>query len=460
MEKAKPQSALQLEYIGEKLSHYFFGKAFPVQIALLVTLCYLLNQALVALLILSLLASFILIFYKNLAPIIPVLLMAVFPFRGFEAMENVLAFGALMPVVASLIARPFIHPIKFSKPGLLFYPLLLVSLALALGGVLRPENSFIYGLAQFISLGPTMLLIYTLFFYNLPAKNGFCIKKYLCYSLVCAGLTITAELYIFRNVLDKVGVVDVGWGNVNTAAAFLLLSIPACYYLIMKSKVILPLIPCLLLLYVGIILSNSDACLGISIFFTPFLLIYSLTVMRGLNRRIFFYSMALVIIAVVGIITSMLASYNFEQMLTELDVNVSSSGREVIYQEAITLFKENPLFGYGFSYKAQNTEGASLIQYNFHSTLFHAMATMGIFGVIAYGVYVITRFVILMRRCNPFSTAMLTAFIMFESYSMIDGCEINAIPLMCTVTVIITVAELVSKKGNESNALPLCKNNF
>ncbi len=459
MEKAQNNLAQKFNSFGELLSHYFYGKTFPMLIGLFMLLCYTAKATFLALLVLSLLTAFVLLFYKNLAPIFPMLFMAVFSLRNFDDLANIGTLLSLSPVVLALLARPFLHPVKLSKPGIMFFPLIGVCLAWALGGILRPEHNFLFGLPQFLSLGVAMLVIYLLFYYNLPKKESFCLKKYLCYSLLVGGLVITAELSLrayLHFVSHELG--SLGWGNVNTSATFLLLSIPACYYLIIKSRIIHPLILCLVLLYIGVLLSDSDGALAFLVVYTPFLILYTYRNVYRTKRKQFSYTFAIIAIVLATASIALISVYGLKGALELLQINASSSGREPIYLEAIELFKQNPIFGYGFHYKADITNGASLMQYNFHSTLFHAMATMGILGVLAYGVYVIARLFILMRKCSPFTTIMLVAFTMFESYSMIDCSEINAIPLMTTLTTIIVVVELVTKKDRLQTALPLTTN--
>ena len=92
--------------------------------------------------------------------------------------------------------------------------------------------------------------------------------------------------------------------------------------------------------------------------------------------------------------------------------------------------------------------------YNFHSVFFHVLATMGIMGIVAYIFYYIARFKILMETNTCFSLFITITFIMFECYAFIDTAEFNAIPLMSTLTVMITIVELTNKKSNDQ-ALPL-----
>ncbi len=458
MENSQAKTKFELEDIGEKLSHYFFGKTFPIQVGLIITLCYIAEATLVALAIISLLASFIFIFYKNVAPIIPLLLMVVMCFKDYSAMSGIIPYAILSPAIASFIARFFIHPIKWRIPGKLFLPLIFVSIAYALAGVTRDDYDFTFGIAYFLSLGPTMLVIYFFFSSNFDKRKNFCIKKYLCYCLMVTGLAMSFEIAFMRYVSAYGDWMELGWGNVNGCAAFLLLAIPACYYLIMNSRVIIPLLLCLLLLYAGLLISGSDAALGFGLIYSPFLLLYTYRHLYRTKRKLFTYSVALIIIAVATIIIALVSIYTYEGMLALLQIDSSSSGRVPIYEKALELFRENPIFGYGFQYAEEGTTPSSIRLYNFHSTFFHVLATMGLFGLLAYTFYFVMRFIILMKKYSPFTMTMLTAFIMFENYAMVDTGEFNAIPLMSAITVMLAVVEWATKKDNATSALPLATN--
>ncbi len=449
-----------LNIIGEKVSNYFYGTAFPIQIGLLVVLCYIIKLPLIALSLIVLSATLIFLCCKNLAPIFPLLFMVLLAFNSYEPFNELTAYLIILPAGIALVARFFIHPVKWQRPSLLLYALLAVTLAFALGGLTSNDYNPKLAIAYLISLGPVMIIIYLLFSNNIIKIKDFDVKKYLCLTILIAGLAISAEIAYLRYVAKQERWIELGWANVNACAGFLLLAIPACYYLTVKSKATAPLIICLLCLYFGMLISGSDAAFCIAIAYSPFLLLYTFTHVYGIKRKILGYSAFIIILGVAVAILIYASKYSFNELLGLLQLDSNDSGRNEIYMKAIELFRKNPIFGAGFSYTDEWTQISPVRLYNFHSTFFHTLATMGIFGVVAYGFYVFIRFFILMKKNTSFTTIMLIAFIMFESYAMVDTGEFNAIPLMCTVTVIITVAEWSTKKENMSCELPLATYNY
>ena len=81
-----------------------------------------------------------------------------------------------------------------------------------------------------------------------------------------------------------------------------------------------------------------------------------------------------------------------------LDRGFGTSGRDVLYKEAIELFKAHPLFGVGRGYLGPNYKLNSVGVYWFHSTVLQVAATMGIVGLAAYAYYYYVRFAILFKN--------------------------------------------------------------
>jgi O-antigen ligase len=172
---------------------------------------------------------------------------------------------------------------------------------------------------------------------------------------------------------------------------------------------------------------------------------------RKAFTRTTFIALAIIIIALIILVSS----YTYENILLELKMFFSASSRIELYEEAIDLFAKYPIFGVGLGYMGEAIiETSGLVLYNFHSVILHVMATMGVFGIIVYLIYYIVRFKILMHSGSTSSLFLTIAFIMFECYALIDTAEFNAIPLMTTLTVMITVVECANKQKSNAVALP------
>ena len=159
---------------------------------------------------------------------------------------------------------------------------------------------------------------------------------------------------------------------------------------------------------------------------------------------------AVLCVAIVFLVVLYAKGYDFirEQFYSR----TSESGRSPLYELALKLFKENPVFGAGLGYSDTGVYGdysphnGALRIFNFHSTLFQVMGCTGVFGLIAYTVYFYKRYEVVLGKSSDFNLFIFFAFTMFECYGVIDTCEFNIIPCMLTLTLMITVTETENRK--------------
>lgn len=444
--------------LGNKCSAFFYGGYFPIYLALSVCLFYGLDLTVLGLLVFSLAGSFIFLCYKDCTPILPVLFMVVLNFRDYALMTTPWGYLALLPVMVSFVAHFFLFPIKKIKMGKLVYPLIAISIAYIFSGAFVSGYNILEGFAPLLALGPVMLVIYLFFTNTINPPKNFDTKKYLCYCLIITGLTMIAQIGIVRMCFSDL-LPEMGWSNINTAAAFLTLAVPSCYYLLIKAEKTLPFILLLCVFYASFAIILSDAVVGLIVFFTPLLLLYTFRNIKYTHKKKILLLFVIFIIVAIIFFSMILYLKGYKYIFAKLDSSFSNNGRLALYKESLYLFIKYPIFGAGAGYMNYNTEllTSGIRTYNFHSTFFHVIATMGIIGFFAYLYYFVERFKIFMKKYNAFTFFMLTAFIMFECYGMVDTCEFNAIPLMSTLTVMLVVVEKTNK-GNDFAPLPLSYN--
>ncbi len=442
----------------KRLETFFYGPVYPIIVALLTTLSFVMNFVYLGLFAISFFASIIFIKFKDITPIFPLLFSVVMCFRDYGVMNSAIPYILLSPALISLVLKLFIYPIQNFKPGKLFYALIGVSVALFLGGINRNTSHYVNGLAPIISLGLVMLLIYVLFSaYIAPPKN-LDLKKYFCYVLTIVGLTCVVHVsyyYLNRHLLKNqlFATSELGWANVNCCATAILISICSCFYLLTRCKNILPCLIAIALFYFGIVLTKSDGVLGISIALLPVLSYFSYKHMLKSNRKLFLNIILSVLLLICLCLLVLFSIKGFNQTLSDLTPRFSDSDRLNRYKEAYRLFLENPIFGVGLGY---SSSGPTVRTPNFHSVIAHTMASLGVVGLIAYGFYYYSRFSILNKRNSAFSLFMMITFIAFECYALIDTCEFNAIPLMTIMTVLMVVVEYINKRAKDyCSPLPL-----
>lgn len=455
--------------ISEKnqfIHSFFYGPIYPILVGLFSVFSYFVSIPEIGIVSLGLIACFVLIIYKDLTPFIPLPFTVMLVFRSYDNVLQPINCVVFVLVFFSLVAHFIIYPPTL-KRGKLYLPLIFVSAALFLGGIGSPYFSeYERGLATVLATGPLLLFVYFLFTSYLCPPKGFSLKNYICYTLVILGVFVTIEVFFHRYLFyvlsaPNVSELDLGWNNINGVGSLLLATIPACWYLLTRSKRITLSLLSMIFIYVGIVLTRSDGCIGTAIVFIPILMIFSVSKGNSFHKniltKIFLIVLSLCsIIAFWGMLKTDLKSV-FDFILLKLS---DDTNRTILFKDALELFKSHPLFGVGQGY--YNPDGwlslSPVVAYNFHSTFFHVLATMGIVGLVAYIFYFIQRYRIIMAKNSVFNLFAFFSFTMFEMYGMVDTCEFNVMPAMLVVTIILTVIERINTKGNDG-ALPLSWNN-
>ena len=151
---------------------------------------------------------------------------------------------------------------------------------------------------------------------------------------------------------------------------------------------------------------------------------------------------SVIVASAVGIYFSL--NYSTEEIFEFILTRTDDSSRCNLYDFAITLFKKHPIFGAGVGISDDTLfipDDLKLKNFNFHSTIFHTMGTMGVFGIITYIIYYFCRYRILVVKNTAFSAYVYFSLTMFIAYGLIDTCEFNVIPVLSYITVTLLIAE-------------------
>lgn len=440
----------------------FYGQYYPVYVAFAVVFFYLAELQYLGLAFLSVVACVVVIKCEDLTPLLPPLFYCTMTFNDMLSLSLVPVLLIVAPFVVCFILHFYLHRPKNFVLGNLFFPLLLVSAALFLGGIFSNENYNVgRGIVSAVCVGPLLLIVYLVFLNNIHPPKCIDIKRKICYYLSIAGCILFVELINLqiRRYVDGVYYVNFGWGNINSAAVLLMVSIGATWYLLIRSRKTVPYLVVLAVLYVGVFLSESDGCIGVSVVFAPVYATVAYFKLERYRRTLYFGLVCTAAIILITVVLFGVPEFNFTSAIEALLIKLSDdSARTSLYKEAMNLFKFNPFFGVGLGYESSQFEmmNSPLLAYNFHSTIIHVAGTMGVFGIIAYSAYFCSRYQILMQKYTLFNSIAVLAFTTFSIYGFIDTCEFTVMPDMMIVTVLITVVEIVNKlKDNGYKPLPL-----
>ena len=448
--------------LANKLRGFFYGEVYLAIVSIITVLSYCLNLSVIGLCCLCVFAVITLLLYQDFTPfaILPMVVLLIV--RDLNMFLSFYTYIPLFFVLIALVIHFVVFPIKLKKAKL-YMPLIVLSVTLLTSGLFA-ENIFSYyhlGLVSRLATGPLILFVYYLFVNCFNPPNNFDFEIYFSRILVYFGLICFVQMSAY-DLWKELGFVEnasahIGWNNVNGVASLIILCIPACFYLMVKEGSVFTQAFALVLIYRGLYLTESDGCIGISLTILPVLFFFAYL---KADKKIRLKLLALAGVILLGVFTlltiSIIQTGNIP-ILEKIRANIfRDSGRTPIYENAIENFLKYPIFGVGIGYHPQDIimDTTVVIAFNYHSTFFHVIATMGSVGLIAFAWYFIRRYQILMTNDSPFNTFMLASFTFTEVYGFIDTVEFNIVPLMLIIIIMLSAVEVNNKKPKQ---LPLIK---
>ncbi len=335
--------------------------------------------------------------------------------------------------------------------GAMFLPQLFVSIVLLIGGVgVISQENYMLGLPTGLALGFGVLIVYMLCNHYLKRDSKRDTALYFAKMMMYIGLVIILEMivYIAKNNLTidmfTTDGFDLGWGNRNNVATYLVMTMPMCFYLSTRYRrgFVAFAIGILQMMFIFISMSRGAIIAGSLAFFMSLVLV---GVKVPKKRQAFIQIGATVILIAIALII-------FKDKVTDvvqsvIDRGMDSAGRELLYKEAIALFKQYTLLGVGLGYSGDNFNINVMSFYWFHSTLFQVIANMGIVGLVVYVFYYFIRlkqvFINIKHTFNLFILAMWGGF---EGYSLIDVGTFSPYPNMMLIIISCLMLELPSSR--------------
>lgn len=435
----------KFSFFGDKFRNFFYGNFYVAILSLIAILSYTADQSVLGLYAYCMFAIVILLLYDDFTPFMPLPMMVLLLCRDVTMFLDFYPYIPLFFVALALIAHFILYPAKKLKKGNLYLSLTAVSIALLCGGFFTPYlNFYLEGLPSRIATGPVLLIVYFLFLNFLNPPKDFDIAHYVCYTLTWIGLTCCCQMFLYSKELFLGEKLEhaMGWNNVNGVAALLVVCIPATFYLMTKSgRTIIYTIACALMYY-GIYLTNSSGCFGVATVSIPLLYVCAyVKSTKKIKQKIFNASCicASVVIVCCAVYLHKTSSLPFLSYAKENFF--SESGRTDIYLGAVNDFLKHPVFGVGIGYAPPDISDTPITSYNYHSTFFHVLATMGVVGILSYVIYFVKRYQILTAKHDAFNLFCYLSFSLMQAYGIVDTCEFNIVPLMLIVTIMITTVE-------------------
>lgn len=348
--------------------------------------------------------------------------------------------------------------------GKMFFPQLAVSAALLLGGVgVVAKANYLAAFPNAIALGVGVLAVYLLFANFIKKDENRDYAKYFAKVVMWIGFAVCMEMCVIIAKSDlepsewSRAYWNVGWGNRNNIATFLLFSAPMALYLTTRTRKPLPFFCMAFFQYFCLCMTLSRGGILFGMIALVFGIAFSIYKAPNRKTQAVYFAVCIAIVAILCAIGHDVVKGLIESIVNRVhvgdDVDITS-GRFDLYKEAWQVFKENPFLGGGMGYDGHCSgmrNPDNINQYWFHSTLFQIIGCMGIVGIAAYLYYYIVRFGIVIKgmiKQHKFAFFVFVAWLGFEGYSMIDTGTMIPFPNMMLVAVMTYILELTSS-GNK-----------
>ena len=350
----------------------------------------------------------------------------------------------LIPGFVVFIARNVRR--KFTL-GKMFYPQIAVSVALLLGGAgIVAGADYLRALPTALVLGVGVLALYVFYNHFLKRDGKHDIPTYFSKVMMYLGIVIALELIV---TILRSGVPvsqwhkeywDLGWGNRNNVATYLMLTAGLTFYLSTKSRHSWLYLAAGFFQNFCIILSFSRG--GILFGGISGIIALVLSIVRAQNRKHALITTGIVLAVILVLYLAFMGKIN-TMIGSLLSRGMDTSGRTELYVEAWQCFKAHPFLGVGMGYLGNNFDLSVANMYWFHSTLFQVIASMGIVGIAAYVYFYVIRAYLLFKNIkHTFNLFILAIWIGFEGYCMIDAGTFVPYPNMMLIIIMTLLLEV------------------
>lgn len=467
--------------LADNISDFIYGNLFPITIALVILFFWIADLSIIGFAILMLTLSFILVLYGDLTPALPLIFMIPMPFRDTDVFGTFLPYIFIGIAVIALIINFIKFPWKKPRFTWLFWAHVILTISMLLGGIFSVYlSSYKHGLGVIALPGAGMLAVYFVIKNrtnppkNIDFKCKFSASLVIAANLACVQMLYAlASTYInyyffgnltFGDILDLVQGVEntptFCWANINGIATIAMFALPFVCYLMIKTNKLLPLFAQLIFFYLSILISAADIPLMLSLLAVIPMAFVIYKSLRANQARLFSNIFHWLLLGAVIVLIALGVTGIFSSIWNKLVASISDdSGRSPLYRNALSLFAQYPIFGvsYGHTYYSIISNDALNYVSGFsHSTFFHALASSGIVGILAFAFLYFQRFRTMGKNNTPFGFLSLISVLAFSVYSMLDVGEFMF--LVIYATIIVSVCEFVNENGNAVSALPLITN--
>lgn len=220
-----------------------------------------------------------------------------------------------------------------------------------------------------------------------------------------------------------------GWGNVNDICFYIALTMPAyLYFIYRKPHSFMRWIIIILPITAVILTKSRGGLIGLGIAFMGMLLF---TFKRGAKINYKHIITTLSVLVVLAVIARGVLWEWIEYLAEKLPLGLDgfTSYRLFIYEHAWEIFLERPLFGSGWLsinrvFEAWlETFGSFHRLFMYHSTIFQALAAMGLFGLAALIVHYVQIFKYFLRDLKFEKSIFMIGYIATQVHGLVENVQ-------------------------------------
>ncbi len=449
-------------------------------LALLFVACvvtYTENEVTGAIIFLCVICVQLLVCENTFATLSPFLMMCVFVCTCYNSFK---LFIVYLPLGVVAVMCVIFHFAVYRKPivlGETFLPLCITAAAITLGGfgTISVKEYFAPG-AMFYTfgLGIGMVVVYIVLKSRYTSSAPEMQKKLcerLAFDMYLMGLITVACIVSFYLRDIDTWLVDhklVGFQAQNNFSTFLMLAMPFPLYFTMNreekcsGKSLFRFsdlhIISFIVMYIAILLTDSRG--GLIFGTVEFFVCFAFVVFNREGRRKIPYLSAAICVVVGAFFGGKLVIEYLNMQYTQ-GIAVSGEARGELILRAIEDFKRNIFFGSGFGYTGNadiyNPVKGAMNWYHVYPA--QIIGSFGILGIIAFGIMILQRFSLFLRRPDAFKLTLGLSYLGILMMSMVNPGEFCPVPYeMIVVLIFIFLEKTVESKRELLCFLPFGKN--
>lgn len=373
---------------------------------------------------------------------------------GAKCYNSYSIFIQYVPLGVILIGCILLHFILYwKKPnfsGKLLMPMLLVSVAVALGGVgfIKKEEYFSpVSVFYMLSLGIGMAALYVLFYTHIRARREYSLIDKITLIMVVAGcfaafVTVSFYLIHINEVLETHDLLFMQWRN-NYSTIFML-CIPFAFLRGHKQPYSIMLG---FFFFFCILLTGSRG--GLVFGAVEMLMCCTLFILYDKRRRLTYIGICLCLMFAVMVFSSEFFTFfgsTLDRLLSAVNGVLVGQQQEVRYYQymrGIEDFLNNPILGTGIGYMGNRDvyAGADFSIAWYHCSPIQIAASFGILGIAMYAYQFIRRLILMWKRPTMFNMTVFLSYVSLELMSFVNPGIFSPIPYLLIVTMFFAIVE-------------------